>query len=91
MQVLQSESLSLVSGGNPAIVAVGEAALTGAGIYSSPYVVYESTIFLNDVGHSFGEWAFEITHPNILGQTEFNASDFGLSYIAPSFPDSYFS
>lgn len=91
MQVLQSKSLPLVSGGNPTLAAVGEAALIGAGIYSGPYVAYESTVFLNDIGHSIGEWVFEVTHSNVLGQTEFYAYDFELSYIAPAFPDSSFS
>jgi hypothetical protein len=92
MKVLKSEALPLISGGVAgAVVAVSEAALAGVGVYSAPHVIYESTLFLNDIGRFVGEWTFEITHPNVLGQMEFSASDLGMSYIAPSFSDSYFN
>lgn len=90
MKLIKNNLYYSVSGGNPLVIGA-EAAMVGAGLYTAPHILYDATIFLNDIGSSVGEWTFDKTHPNVIGQMEFGPAGFGYSYIAPSFPDSYFS
>jgi hypothetical protein len=89
MNTLKNKDYSLISGGSPLVIGA-EAIIIGVGIYSGPDMIANSTPFWNNIGSNVGEWVYETTHPNVLGQMEFGPGEFGHSYIVPAFPDSYF-
>lgn len=85
MLEISSNDLSNVSGGNPAMIA--EAVVLGGGIFMAPYGIGQALGYdwnYVSVGSDIGAWAFEVTHPDPLGQMIYTATDFGGSYIVPT-------
>lgn len=73
MKSIDVESLSEVSGGNPAVV---PAVMAGVATFTLFPGIVESGKFWVDFGQRFGQAAYEINHPNDLGQMVFTKADF---------------
>lgn len=88
MKTVNNRIANLVSGGSPLVIGA-EAIIIGTGVYVAPQMIYDGTSFLNGVGSSVGEWAYNSIHPNEIGQMTYNAGDFGGSYILSACPEEF--
>ena len=87
MKELAITDLNLISGGNPALAVIEGAALFIA-IPEIGGAIGQDWSYPT-LGAGLGEFVFDITHGDQLGQMTYDASDFGLSYIPSAFPNEY--
>jgi hypothetical protein len=64
MDIINSNELSHINGGNFVYVAIG----TGVTTYIGAASIVSATQTLNQFGHAIGEQVFNSTHPDQLGQ-----------------------
>lgn len=87
MVIITKEKLKQVSGGLEPIALgpIGEAVAIGATIYEVPGIINGTTTqeWGQQVGPYLGQYIYDVTHPNPLGQTIYYPEDHGWSYITP--------
>ncbi len=81
MRTLTNIEVVKVNGGITPII---EAVALGVGVYYGGSKISEATSEYARRGEQFGNWAYDVTHPNQLGQMHYDASDFS---SIPSFPN----
>lgn len=82
------KNLACIGGGNPAVLGVIE----GVGLFIAIPEIGSALGHdwsYSQIGAGLGEWIYETTHPNQLGQMEYSVGDFGYSYIPSAFPIHY--